>query len=258
MESVVWYLVSFNERIFNDKPKFIHRFFLNKEMWIFSFENSPTFCANAKVEKWNCLLIARMPRLVTTENANFVNLLHLQPLISVFLSRSVACVWFSTGSTYTGSIGYVTLGDGSFRRTLIWIAPSVEFASRTSSWVCQQGEFLFSGPFFPRKRWCDCGFLPESVYKMRSFFGRGLRHFVLLNLVLIRLRCFSLSFSQIRQLRRDWHFLMIDFGVYFQIRKFAAWMASWTSEGLSKIKWLSLFKIDFEQLKWDNERKFTN
>ena len=81
----------------------------------------------------------RFPKFVATQKAGFVGILHqfchviFSGWLRMFLSHSVACAWFSTGSSYTSSDGYVTPGGGPLRRTSSCI-PSLGSFTWVSCW----------------------------------------------------------------------------------------------------------------------------
>ena len=137
---------------FSDLRQFFLWFLLFcEEMLVLTYEDSAIFRLYTKVEKRWSLLVSNVPRVISPEDANFINFLAsilpsgLQFLISDFAVPFRFCVCCSTDFSYTGSGGYTILKDCPFRIASTWI-PS--FAKRTSfhCWLHfshDRGEWLF-------------------------------------------------------------------------------------------------------------------
>ena len=152
--------------------------------------------------------------------------------LQIFLSQSVAWVWFSTGSSYPSSGGYLNYVGGLLRKI-----------SNCVPLFCQQCQFPSLRPFFPLKEWrCGC-FLPESVDMQGNFSGISswLSHVVLLNSVLCQFSRHWQLFIQLRQLPCDCQTSEFDCELYFWNWLFAMPITSL----LSKLN----FKYQFAKFK---------
>ena len=167
--------------------------------------------------------------------------------LRISLKRSVAWVWFSTGSSYTGLVGYVTTVGGQ----LGGISNCV-----LSFWQKYQFSMLFQ--LLPRKGLAWYYVLPESVYMQGSFsrVSSWLRHIVLLNCVLRQLSRDWLLLIGIRQLRFDYQTSKFDLDLYFwnsliATRMFDLLLKLTFEKQFAKFEMQPIWINSIERMKWN-------
>ena len=126
-ETVISFVSSFPERILHNAPKVFYRLFsmtkcgclllkiLRPFVPIQRKRRDDAFCSKCS----HCLLPHKLP--ISTICLQLFLHVTFSCWLRTFQSRSVAWVWFSTGSSYTGSSGYGTVVGGSSGNVSNWI-----------------------------------------------------------------------------------------------------------------------------------------
>ena len=132
------YVKIFYEGVFLHPPNFFHRLYFYEKVRIFALKDSTALCHNTEIEKRWCLLLTMFARFIATKKPISSNFSHLFCYVAfscslqTFLSRSVAWVFFSTASSYTGSGGFINIVGGPLSK----VSNGIPFLTKKANFHC--------------------------------------------------------------------------------------------------------------------------